>query len=161
VAVSPSPLSWPSALCSLLFALCSLPCAFCVVDCGSRWGGMWEWQKASRPSLLSALCSLLSALCSTLKQHYTIPGSISQHGPSLRYDYVRLHQPHVQFTAGEREWAISGTKPASHLAVSLIALNRLKSMTQHNTALLNVPLSASHSTDEYPLTEQDGDSLTF
>lgn len=33
-----------------------------------------------------------------------------------QYDYVRLHQPHTQFTAGERTWAISGTKPASHLA---------------------------------------------
>ena len=33
-----------------------------------------------------------------------------------QYDYVRLHQPYEQFTAGEREWSISSTKPAGHLA---------------------------------------------
>ena len=31
-------------------------------------------------------------------------------------DFVRLHQPYSIFTAGERAWAISGTKPKNHLA---------------------------------------------
>jgi hypothetical protein len=33
-----------------------------------------------------------------------------------QYDFVRLHQPFPIFTAGQRAWAISGTKPAGHLA---------------------------------------------
>lgn len=33
-----------------------------------------------------------------------------------QYDYVRLHQPYEQFTAGEREWSIASAKPAGHLA---------------------------------------------
>jgi hypothetical protein len=33
-----------------------------------------------------------------------------------QYDFVRLHQPLPIFTAGQRAWAISGTKPVGHLA---------------------------------------------
>jgi hypothetical protein len=33
-----------------------------------------------------------------------------------QYNFVRLHQPFPIFTAGQREWAIAGTKPAGHLA---------------------------------------------
>ncbi len=33
-----------------------------------------------------------------------------------QYDFVRLHQPFPIFTAGERAWAIEGTKPQHHLA---------------------------------------------
>ena len=32
------------------------------------------------------------------------------------YDYVRLHQPYKNFTAGARQWAIGSTKPAKYLA---------------------------------------------
>ena len=33
-----------------------------------------------------------------------------------QYDYVRLHQPYESFTAHDREWAFSKTKPKAYLA---------------------------------------------
>jgi hypothetical protein len=39
---------------------------------------------------------------------------------------VRLHQPFSIFTAGERKWAIAGTKPASHLGTKTGILARFE-----------------------------------
>lgn len=42
---------------------------------------------------------------------------------TTQYDYVRLHQPYQQFTAGEREWAIAKVKPPTYLATKMEILS--------------------------------------
>ena len=47
-----------------------------------------------------------------------------------QYNYVRLHQPYTQFTAGERKWAISGTYPESHLATKGEILEHIRDIAR-------------------------------
>ena len=51
-----------------------------------------------------------------------------------QYDFVRLHQAHCLFTAGEREWAISSTKPWSHLATKMEILQHFEDIVEANVS---------------------------
>ena len=46
------------------------------------------------------------------------------------YDYVRLHQPYKNFTAGSREWSIGITKPELYLARKGEILNHFQDIVQ-------------------------------
>ena len=46
------------------------------------------------------------------------------------YDYVRLHQPYKNFTAGAREWSIGATKPELYLARKGEILNHFQDIVQ-------------------------------
>ena len=50
---------------------------------------------------------------------------------TTQYDYVRLHQPYQQFTAGEREWAIAKVKPPTYLATKMEILSTLMILQMH------------------------------
>jgi cation diffusion facilitator CzcD-associated flavoprotein CzcO len=60
-----------------------------------------------------------------------------------QYDYVRLHQPHETFTAHDREWAITKTKPKGHLASKTEILSHFEDIAaaciaEHNIELVTL-----------------------
>ncbi|KAL3921069.1 MAG: hypothetical protein SGPRY_005028 [Prymnesium sp.] len=72
-----------------------------------------------------------------------------------QYDFVRLHQAYQLYTAGEREWAISGKRPWSYLATKKEILQHFEDVVEANVSekeLQLVPLFqykyGSHSIDD-------------
>lgn len=57
-----------------------------------------------------------------------------------QYDYVRLHQPYEQFTAGERTWAIASGKPPGHLASKMEILSHFEDVVQACVAETGIEL---------------------
>jgi cation diffusion facilitator CzcD-associated flavoprotein CzcO len=60
-----------------------------------------------------------------------------------QYDFVRLHQPHETFTAHDREWAITKTKPKGHLASKTEILSHFEDIAaaciaEHNVELVTL-----------------------
>ena len=63
-----------------------------------------------------------------------------------QYDFVRLHQAHPLFTAGEREWSISATKPWSHLATKKEILQHFEDVVEANVSEKELQLVGAHAT---------------
>ena len=51
-----------------------------------------------------------------------------------QYDFVRLHQAYPLYTAGEREWSISGKKPWSYLATKKEVLQHFEDVVAANVS---------------------------